>query len=210
MKKFINEFLLAILAGLAIAIGGVIFLSLTGEGIGAKIAGALMFTVGLYTIVLNGLFLFTGKIGYLVNEKTIYLLTLLATWLGNLVGTFIGARLMLWTKFGDSLRETAVKVCDGKMNQTVGSCFILAIFCGMLMFIAVDGYRACQNPMILLLCVSVFILCGFEHCIANMFYFSMGEAWTIKAFGYLIIMTLGNSVGGMLIPFVKRVVKPGV
>ncbi len=207
MKKFLKEFLIAIPAGIAIAIGGAIFLSLCENSLAAKITGSLMFTVGLYTIVLNGLFLYTGKVGYLVNEKPKYLLTLLATWLGNFVGTFIAARLILWTKIGSGMRDTAATICEGKVNQSVISAFILAIFCGILMFVAVDGYKNSKNPIILLLCVSVFILCGFEHCVANMFYFSVGEAWSLKAFLYIIIMTLGNSVGGMIIPLAKRIAK---
>lgn len=207
MKKYLQEFLLAILAGLAIAVGSVVFLTLSSEGLGAKIVGSLMFTVGLYTIVLNGLFLYTGKIGYLVNEKPSYLLTLLATWLGNFAGTFLGAKMMSLTKFGPALTEVASKVSAAKVEQSILSAFILSIFCGMLMFIAVDGYKECKNPIILLLCVSVFILCGFEHCVANMFYFSMGNIWNLKVIGYLLIMTVGNSLGGMLIPFVKKVVK---
>lgn len=205
MKKIIKEFLLAVLAGMAIAIGGTVFLSLCNEGLIAKIIGALMFTVGLYTIVLNGLFLYTGKIGYLVNEKPKYLVTLLTTWLGNFAGAFISARLLLLTKYGTVLRETASGLCDAKTSQTIPSAFVLAVFCGALMFIAVDGYKESKNPLILLLCVSVFILCGFEHCIANMFYFSIGEALSLKALGYLLIMTAGNSVGGMLIPLVKKI-----
>lgn len=207
MKKIFKEFLLAIPAGFAIAIGGAVFLSLSGEGLMAKIIGALMFSVGLYAIVLNGLFLYTGKIGYLVNEKPKYLLTLLATWLGNFVGTMVSAGLLLLTKYGEPLKETASAICEAKVSQSVVSAFVLAIFCGILMFVAVDGYKNCKNPIILLLCVSVFILCGFEHCVANMFYFSMGMAWTLKSFAYIIIMTLGNSVGGMLIPAVKRIAK---
>lgn len=205
MKNILKEFALAIVAGIAIAIGGVVFLSLCEQGIIAKIIGALMFTVGLYTIVLNGLFLYTGKVGYLVNEKPKYLVTLLTTWLGNFAGAFVTARLMLLTKYGSSLKETAYSLCQAKVSQTVISAFILSIFCGMLMFIAVDGYKQSKNPLILLLCVSVFILCGFEHCVANMFYFSVGEALSAKALGYLIIMTAGNSLGGILIPLVKKI-----
>ena len=75
-KKCISVFLLAVLAGLAISIGGCIFL-----GTENKIVGALFFTVGLYIIVLNGLYLYTGKIGYLatVEDKLAYLPVLLFT-----------------------------------------------------------------------------------------------------------------------------------
>ena len=60
----------------------------------------------------------------------------------------------------------------------------------------------------LFLCVAIYILSGFEHCIANMYYFSAADAWSWKALGAIGVMTLGNSLGGMLLPFaghVKRV-----
>ena len=198
-KKMVSVFFLAVLAGLAISIGGCIFL-----GTENKIIGALFFTVGLYIIVLNGLYLYTGKIGYLatVEDKLAYLPVLLFTWLGNLAGTWLGAFGMQCSKLA-YLQEIGAKVSAGKLEQSPLSAFILAIFCGVLMFVAVDGFKETKNPLILFLCVSVFILCGFEHCIANMFYFSMGNAWSAKAFGYILLMTLGNSVGGMLIPQVK-------
>ena len=199
-KKCIRVFFLAVLAGLAISIGGCIFLVTEN-----KILGALFFTVGLYIIVLNGLFLYTGKIGYLatVEDKIGYISVLLFTWLGNLAGTWLGAMGMQCSKLS-FLSEVAAQVSAAKLEQSVISALILAIFCGVLMFVAVDGFKETKNPLILFLCVSVFILCGFEHCIANMFYFSMGHAWSGKAFGYILLMTLGNSIGGMLIPQVKR------
>lgn len=200
MKKMGNIFCKAVLAGIAIAIGGIIYLSVEN-----KIIGALLFTVGLYAIVLNGLFLYTGKVGYLVVEKDKkeYLLILLTTWLGNLVGTAIGAFAFLNTR-NVLVAQNVDIICDAKLDDTPLSIFILAVFCGFLMYIAVDGFKEKGNPIILFMGVSVFILCGFEHCIANMFYFSLAGAWSGKAFLYLLIMTIGNSVGGILIPFVKK------
>ena len=200
MKKMGNIFCKAVLAGIAIAIGGIIYLSVEN-----KIIGALLFTVGLYAIVLNGLFLYTGKVGYLVVEKDKkeYLLILLTTWIGNLVGTAIGAFAFLNTRNALVAQNVDI-ICDAKLDDTPLSIFILAVFCGFLMYIAVDGFKEKGNPIILFMGVSVFILCGFEHCIANMFYFSLAGAWSGKAFLYLLIMTIGNSVGGILIPFVKK------
>ena len=200
MKKMGNIFCKAVLAGIAIAIGGIIYLSVEN-----KIIGALLFTVGLYAIVLNGLFLYTGKVGYLVVEKDKkeYLLILLTTWLGNLVGTAIGAFAFLNTRNALVAQNVDI-ICDAKLDDTPLSIFILAVFCGFLMYIAVDGFKEKGNPIILFMGVSVFILCGFEHCIANMFSFSLAGAWSGKAFLYLLIMTIGNSVGGILIPFVKK------
>lgn len=200
MKKYGSIFLEAVLAGISIAIGGIIYLSLDN-----KVIGALMFTVGLYGIVLNGLYLYTGKIGYLVEQedKKSYLGLLLTTWLGNLAGTMIAAAAVSVTRIR-GISEKAAGLCDTKLADTPGSVFVLAIFCGILMYVAVDGFREKGNPLILFLCVSVFILSSFEHCVANMFYFAAAGAWSGKTIIYLILMTLGNSVGGMLIPAVKR------
>lgn len=206
MKKAISVFLLAVLAGLAISIGGWIFLATE-----IKIAGALFFTVGLYVIVLNGLFLYTGKIGYLatVEDKRNYLPILLYTWLGNFCGTYLGAMALLCTKMR-GLQETAKTISLAKLQQSPLSAFVLALFCGILMYVAVDGFKASKNPLILFLCVSVFILAGFEHCVANMFYFSLSQVWSLKTFAYLLLMTLGNSVGGMLIPGIRRWAEPNI
>lgn len=200
MKKNIKMFLLAIGAGLAISIGGTVYLSVDN-----KIIGSLLFAVGLYAIVLNGLFLYTGKVGYLVvqSDKIEYLGLLAITWLGNLAGTWIGAVAVLNTRI-QGIRENAVGICETKLADEPLSIFLLAIFCGILMYIAVDGFKEKENPLILFICVSVFILSGFEHCIANMFYFSIAGAWSLKTIVYLIIMTLGNSLGGVLIPSLKK------
>ncbi len=194
MKKYVETFLLAAGAGIAIAIGGTVYLSMEN-----RILGALLFTVGLYLIVTSGLNLYTGKIGYLPEQGRGYLPFLLVVWLGNLAGTFLGAKALLCTRIGN-IAEDARGICQGKMSDSPGSMFLLGIFCGILMYGAVDGYKKTKNPLILFLCVGVFILSGFEHCVANMFYFSLAHAWSPKAFLYLVIVTLGNSAGGVLLP----------
>lgn len=200
MRNIGNVFGKAVLAGVCIALGGTVYLSVEN-----KIIGSLLFTIGLYAIVLNGLFLYTGKIGYLVVEqnKKEYLKILLTTWIGNLVGTGIGALAVLQTRIS-GIAENVDAICANKLADSPVSIFILAIFCGMLMYIAVDGFKEKGNPLILFMGVSVFILSGFEHCIANMFYFSLAGAWSVKAFLYLLIMTAGNSIGGILIPLIKK------
>ena len=57
--------------------------------------------------------------------------------------------------------------------------------------------------------VIVFILCGFEHCIANMYYFSVSSTWSLNTLLYLLVMILGNSLGGILIPLCNKVIKKG-
>ena len=201
MKENGRIFLKAAAAGITIGIGGAVYLTLEN-----RVIGAVLFGVGLYTIVLNGLFLYTGKVGYLISakDKKAYILQLIFTWLGNFAGTALAAAAIPATRIRN-LRRTAEVICKTKLADTPHSILILAVFCGILMYVAVDGFREKGNPLILFFCVTVFILCGFEHCIANMFYFSLAGAWSLRAVIYLLLMTLGNSVGGILLPLVKKV-----
>lgn len=201
MKKVMKTILLAVLAGILIGIGGAAYLSIE-----IKIVGALMFTVGLYTICIQELNLFTGKVGYLPERNPIFILDLLYIWIGNFIGTFLAAIFILCTRIS-GIAETAKIMCQTKLTDSYGSLLALGIFCGILMFIAVDGYAKTKNPIILFLGVASFILCGFEHCIADMFYFSIAQMWSLEAVIRVFIITLGNAIGGMLILFVKKVVE---
>ena len=98
-----------------------------------------------------------------------------------------------------------------KLADELFSVFILAIFCGILMFIAVDCYRNAQGSTIrfigIFVPVMVFILSGFEHVIANMFYFSLAGVWSFECLRAILVMTLGNAVGGMLLPIYLKIFK---
>lgn len=202
MKKYIDVFLRALLTGFAIGIGGVVFLSCDN-----RYMGSFLFGTGLFVILSFGFNLFTGKVGYAVENKPSYLLDLLVIWLGNLAGTFIMAQMILCTRIS-GIAEKAAGLCEAKMADTPVSILILAFFCGMLMFIAADGFKKIENPVGKMLAVFLpamaFILSGYEHCVANMFYYSLAGAWTAKGFGYMLIMTAGNALGGMFIPFVRK------
>lgn len=198
ISKQVRVFVLAVLSGIAIAIGGCVYLSLEN-----KLAGALMFTIGLYTICIHELNLYTGKVGYLVEQPPEYCLQLLIIWLGNLFGTWLAAMAMSETRIF-SIAEQGRVLCQTKMNDSYTSLFLLAIFCGLLMFVSVDGYKKTEHPVILFMGVATFILCGFEHCIADMFYFSVAQCWSGDVFLRVLVITLGNSLGGILIPLAKK------
>ncbi len=203
IQRWVQLFLLAVLAGCAIGIGGAVYLS-----IDVKIAGALMFTIGLYSICVHGLNLYTGKVGYLFEKKPAYLLELLIIWTGNLAGTFLMAVLLLCTRV-KGISELAKTMCQAKIEDNFGSLLVLGIFCGFLMYVAVDGYAKTKNPIILFMGVATFILSGFEHCVADMFYFSVAEMWSPDVFLRVLVITLGNSIGGVLISLVKKIKPAG-
>jgi formate/nitrite transporter FocA (FNT family) len=196
--KYLKMFLLAVLAGVAISVGCILYLSIDN-----KIVGAILFTVGLYAVCAHGFNLYTGKVGYLVDKSPSYLVELLIIWLGNFSGTWLIAKVILLTRI-NTISQNASALCDIKLNDSLLSLFILGIMCGVLMYIAVEGYRILKNPVILFACIAAFILCGFEHCIADIFYFSVASMWSLRTLVIILVITLGNSVGSCIIALIKK------
>ena len=204
--KWFRTFVGGILAGISIAIGGTVFLSLEN-----KVLGALFFTVGLFAVCTFGFNLFTGKVCYVLDNDAGYARMLPVIWTGNLVGAVCTALLESLTRMGPALAEKAAAASEAKLAQSPLSALILAIFCNIMIYIAVEGYKTIPHELgkylAILFGVIVFILCGFEHCVANMYYFTMGAAWRWKAAGYLLLMTAGNALGGVAIPLLRKLAK---
>ncbi len=187
----------AVAAGFMIGIGAVIYISCEN-----KIAGALLFTVGLFAVCAFGMNLFTGKIGYVISNKNKP--NCIVIWLGNFLGAIAGMALVRIAK--PSLHTAAREMMSAKLQQSYIGIPILAFFCGVLMYLAVENYRA--NPhgfgkaAGLFLCVSVFILCGFEHSIADMCYAVLG----VESFGealrylfFLVVVSVFNGAGALAV-----------
>lgn len=204
MKNYIKYFLGATLAGIFIGISAVLTLSVTD-----KVVGAFLFSVGLYVIVVYKLNLFTGRIGNVVNEKDKgeYIKFLCITWFGNLFGAFLSAFFGVWKKIF-VIENTISPIISGKSMMLITNpenLFFLALFCGLLMYVAEDGYKKTENPVIIVLPTMAFILAGFEHSIADMFYvfaalLTKKQITFATAIGILFLVTLGNIVGALLIP----------
>ena len=204
MKKF-ADFLYAIMAGAFIAMGGVAFLSLNN-----KIVGAFMFSLGLFAVCTLKYNLFTGKVGYLFcNDVKTYLPWCLMVWVGNLIGSIIVAELVRLTRVAPGIIEKSTKLVQVKADDTLISLFVLGIFCNIMVVHAVDQYL--NNPheigkyLGIVMSIMVFILCGFEHCIADMFYIQMARMWNSQTIIALIVITLGNVLGGILIPTMRKI-----
>lgn len=196
----------SIIAGVMIGIGGTVYLSVEN-----KVVGSVLFAIGLFAIVVYGFNLYTGKIGYLVtNFNFKYIKELVITLVGNFIGTFFVGFILRYTRIYFLISEKAKALVDIKLDDNIISILILSFFCGILMYFAVNGYKELKDVgkyIAIFLGVIVFILCGFEHCVANMYYFSVSSSWCLNGFLYLLIMILGNSLGGMLIPLCDKIIK---
>ena len=202
----LSIFIKGILAGMCIAIGGAVFLALLPDH---KIAGAIFFSIGLITICTQGFNLFTGKACYILDNKPAYLLDLVIIWIGNAIGALVIAFFIHMSRLSEGLTTNALGLIAAKDSDSLVSLFFLGAICNMLIYIAVEGYKS--NPhefgkyLSLVFGVTVFILIGSEHSVADMFYYAAaGTFFTGNAILRLIVISLGNVFGGLIIPAGKK------
>ena len=181
MKTFSSS----ILAGICIAFGGIAYLKVGG------LAGAILFTFGLLTVVHYKLKLFTGTAGFFENKKDLYNLFLIL--FGNIVGTSIVA--LLVNVAMPTLVPVASEILANRMENTILSTSILGAGCGFVMTTAVTFGRE-GKFLPLLFGVPLFIMCGFLHSIADAFYYAVAYAsLTIKVIPIYISIVIGNFIG---------------
>ncbi len=186
-------------AGILITIGGTVFLSCEN-----KTVGAILFSVALLCICYKGYYLFTGKIGYIVEQhKKQDFLNLAVGLFGNLIATFLLG--MLLRAVLPNIGERATEMCSAKLAQLPLYTFIRGFFCGILMYLAVSVYKEKNSVLGVLFCVPVFILCGFEHSIADMFYFGASGIFSARIILFSALVVAGNSLGAMVLPLLKGV-----
>jgi len=209
MKKHLKTLWLGVLAGAAIGVGSFVFLLFRylfrdHEPYGSMFA-SMMFSVGLLTVCIFGLNLYTGKIGVFlddrekIKENSINLPIIL---LGNAIGAFALGILfhfifMGWEDFSNSV----VGVALGKLNYD--KVIFQGLLCGALVYIAVYFFKNLENwamKIIGIVCaVTLFVYCGFQHCIANMFYFGMAFEWKLDMLWNLLLVILTNSIGALFV-----------
>lgn len=179
-----SDYAKSMYAGMMIALGGACYVKV------GSVIGSLLFSIGLITVVVCKLNLFTGKILYTNDIKFLSI-----TWIGNLVGAiFIG---LICHSAGFQF-DVSTKLAESPLTTV-----LLAIGCNLFIGIAVYGYSLTGSMIPVILGVMGFINCGFEHCVANMFYFTIAACNQVnllpKMILFLLLNTLGNVVGGLLI-----------
>lgn len=204
--KHLKTLLLGIYAGLAIGLGsfGYLLTRFFFPSTRGAILASFVFSVGLIIVCLCRFFLYTGKIGFFldkrekIKENTINLPIMLV---GNAIGAF-GLGIVCYFIFYNvaGIKDLVTLV---SINKTSSSSMLSeGILCGALVFFAVYLFINVENffmKMIgIILPITLFVYCGFQHCIANMFYFGMAFNWNIDMLWNLLIVIFGNSVGALL------------
>lgn len=187
MKQMISK---SLLAGLLISIGGTAYLACDN-----RYVGAALFAVGLLAICYLGYDLYTGKVCYAKPNR--YGITYLATVLaGNLIAVTVCGMVAHYVM--PELVSKANQITAGKLAQPLWSVLVRAIGCGVLIYVAVEVWKRHQSMLGVLIAVPTFILCGFNHCIADCFYFAVSDDVGAAGVLYIVTVVLGNSIGGLI------------
>lgn len=220
-------FVLSVLAGMFIAFGGLgsSIASCMIENLSvAKLVQSVVFPAGLAMVVVVGAELFTGDclITISVLEKKTNILkfvkTLIIVYIGNLVGSLILSALAVYghtmALFDGALVQSIVDIAAKKCQISFLDGIIRGILCNILVCLAVwmtmTTKSAAGKIIALFLPIMVFVICGFEHSVANMFFIPTGimslKEYNISAKGvnwynFLITnelpVTIGNLIGGI-------------
>jgi len=230
-----RAFLLAILAGALIAFAGAATNTAahTAQSVGAiRLICGLLFPFGLGIVVLMGAELFTGNclITISVLEKKATLAGMLKNWvivyLGNFVGSVAVAAACVYSGqlnyTSGALAVFTMKLAAGKCVLPFGGAVIMGIACNVLVCLGVLCAMTAKDTTGKILGsfipVALFVLCGFEHSVANMFYIPAGLlaksvpayaalaaesgldlsalTWGNFVLRNLVPVTLGNIIGG--------------
>lgn len=175
----VNKIFKSIIAGMAIALAGCIYLCSPNP-----IIGAFLFTCGLLCVRIYNLNLFTGKMQYMITKEYKwydYFIFLI----GNLVGVLLVGSMTLTL-----VKDAVAPIAAAKVSQPFITAMVKGFGCGALMSLAT--YK--NSPLWMCFpCVMGFILAGFNHCIADAYYFLTGLTISQS----FLATILGNIIGGV-------------
>lgn len=192
MKDKITLINKSIGAALLIALGNFGLLKL-----GSPI-GPVIFAFGLLGVCYLGQNLFTGKCGFLIEDK-IKVIDLLIILIVNLIAGYLFG--LLFSIADTSIIDIAtqkVKTWDLSI-----AFFIKSFLCGVIMYIAVYMYKK-GTPLGIIFGIPLFIFCGFQHCIANIITMGVAKTWHTS----IIICVLGNFIGSLFMWYISKDNKP--
>lgn len=208
--KLSKKIFFSILAGAAIAFGGLVFLSINSlnNSILISAIAAYSFSIGLILVLVFGLWLFTGKIAYAL-EKKFGVLDFAIMFFFNLVGaTFVGYLAFFILKT-TKIYEINYASLTSKIDEfNFWKLFLSGMLCGMFVYAAVEAYKMKKIHIIIRIIlviafIGTFVLLKLNHCVANMFYISFASAWSWKTTLFIVVNTSANSIGAILLNTLK-------
>jgi len=218
---FLRMMLLGICAGAFIAMGAC-FYTVVVTGAGAlpfgvgRLLGGLAFCLGLILVVVAGAELFTGNnlIVMAVASGAVGVRHLLRNWAIVYVGNLVGSALAAWLVWqggqaamgGGAVGAKAVAIANAKCGLAFWPALVRGVLCNGLVCLAVwlclAGRSVTDKILAILFPITAFVACGFEHCVANMYFIPLGLF--LKASGVPVVgadrLTWGGFVGGNLLP----------
>ena len=138
--------------------------------------------------------LFTGKCGFLFEDKIPFGKLMIILVVNLLAGYYMGLMFSFCDK--DVVANAILKVASWELSIPF---FLKSILCGIIMYIAVLMYRK-GTPLGIIFGIPLFIFCGFQHCIANVI--TLGVARTFH--WSLILCVLGNFLGSLFMWYISR------
>jgi len=205
-----KRMIMSIMAGIYISLGAQGFI-VAYENLFLRSA---VFPIGLMLIVLVGGELYTGNclMTFALLQKKItlweYSKNLLQVFFGNLIGALLVVALLYFggVYSNATLSETIVKIANSKVQLTFMQALSRGILCNILVSLGVWFATTAKDTTGKILgCwfpVMLFVLCGYEHVVANMFYLPMAAIFNHSVTVSKIIINnfipvaLGNFIGG--------------
>ena len=156
--------------------------------------GPIIFAFGLLGVCYMGQNLFTGKCGFLFQDKINIFYLLIILIINLAAGYLMGLAYSLTDK---EIVEVAInKVATWDISLAF---FIKSMLCGIIMYIAVLMYRK-GTPLGIIYGIPLFIFCGFQHCIANIVTLGVARTFHLS----IILCILGNFLGSLLMWYFSK------
>jgi len=187
-------FALSVMAGMLIATGATFMLLVKGDSMlsfaVSQVLGGLAFSLGLLCVIVAGAELFTGNCLMVcaAADRKISWGAVLKNWalvyVGNLVGSLVIVGILLGANFAGmnngAVGNAMINVAYSKISLAPEAIFFRGIMCNWLVCLAVwmgfAGRTVIDKVFTTIFPVMAFVACGFEHCVANMFFLPMGIA----------------------------------
>lgn len=218
-KVLFKNFYKGILAGLAIGLGGFLYILMSyllPNELG-KVLGSVLFAVGLFLVCTFYLSLYTGKIGIIYEgkqEKSFYY-SLPVMLIGNAIGAFALGYLCYFIFKDQEIMNTVNSVCSIRttLNNFYDylSLIVKSFLCGVCVYFAVKCFALNRlkplGILLLVFFVFLFVYSGFQHCIANMFYFGFGNHMNWNTLINLLLCITFNSFGPIIGVLLFKIIK---